>query len=116
MFPADGPKSWLLCGCQSLETRGLDSVCKQSLIAKKRSCWCPCFFLAFMTVKRQSEHIEQWATPHHLSDVRRGAPSWIRVYLARSPVRRNWPSSSDCALFKRRDVRFLSFVIAERLS
>jgi len=22
----------------------------------------------------QSEHIGQWATPHHLSDVRRGAP------------------------------------------
>ena len=48
------------------------------------------------------------ATPHHLSDVRRGAPSWIwdylshsdvticvlnaiyMLYFARSPVRRNW--------------------------
>jgi len=30
----------------------------------------------------QSEHFEQWATPHHLSDVRRGAPSWIWDYLA----------------------------------
>jgi len=42
----------------------------------------------------QSEHIGQWATPHHLSDVRRGAPSDISE--ARSPIRRNWPSSSDC--------------------
>ena len=28
-------RSWLLCGCQSLEARDLTSVCKQSLIAKK---------------------------------------------------------------------------------
>ena len=34
----------------------------------------------------QSEHIGQWATPHHLSDVRRGAPSWIWDYLAYSDV------------------------------
>ena len=34
----------------------------------------------------QSEHIGQWATPHHLSDVRRGAPSWIWDYLAHSDV------------------------------
>jgi len=34
----------------------------------------------------QSEHIGQWATPHHLSDVRRGAPSWISDYLAHSDV------------------------------
>jgi len=27
-------------------------------------------------ISNQSEHIGQWATPH-LSDVRRGAPSWI---------------------------------------
>ena len=66
----------------------------------------------------QSELIGQWATPHHLSDVRRGAPYSIwdyfshsdvticvlnaiyMLYFARSPVRRNWPSSSDCVLFK----------------
>jgi len=34
----------------------------------------------------QSEHIGQWATPHHLSDVRRGAPSWIWDYLAYNDV------------------------------
>jgi len=34
----------------------------------------------------QSEHIGQWATPHHLSDVRRDAPSWIWDYLAHSDV------------------------------
>jgi len=34
----------------------------------------------------QSEHIGQWATPHHLSDVRRGAPSWIWDYLAHSDI------------------------------
>jgi len=34
----------------------------------------------------QSEHIGQWTTPHHLSDVRRGAPSWIWDYLAHSDV------------------------------
>ena len=67
----------------------------------------------------QSELIGQcMATPHHLSDVRRGAPSWIwdyfshsdvttcvlnaiyMLYFARLPVRRNWPSKSDCVLFK----------------
>jgi len=54
--------------------------------------------LPFQLGESQSEHIGQWATPHHFSDVRRGAPSWIWDYLAQSPVRRNWPSSSDCAL------------------
>jgi len=34
----------------------------------------------------QSEHIGQWATPHHLSDVLRGAPSWIWDYLAHSDI------------------------------
>ena len=34
----------------------------------------------------QSEHIGQWATPHHLSNVRRGAPSWIWDYLAHSDI------------------------------
>ena len=34
----------------------------------------------------QSEHIGQWVAPHHLSDVRRGAPSWIWDYLAHSDV------------------------------
>jgi len=70
-------------------------------------------------VGSQSEHIGQCqATPHHLSDVRRGAPSWIwdyfshsdvticllnaiyMLYFARSAVWRNWPNSSDCVLFK----------------
>ena len=37
-------------------------------------------------IRVQSEHIGQWATPHHLSDVRRGAPSWIWDYLAHSDV------------------------------
>ena len=36
--------------------------------------------------QRQSEHIGKWATPHHLSDVRRGAPSWLCDYLAHSDV------------------------------
>ena len=35
---------------------------------------------------RQSEHIGHWATPHHLSDVRRGAPSCIWDYLAHSDI------------------------------
>ena len=36
------------------------------------------FYFNFTTVRSyQSEHIGQWATPHYLSDVRRGAPSWI---------------------------------------
>ena len=35
---------------------------------------------------KQSEHIGQWATPHRLSDVRRGAPSWIWDYLAHSDI------------------------------
>ena len=34
----------------------------------------------------QSEHIGQWATPHHLSNVLRGAPSWIWDNLAHSDV------------------------------
>jgi len=34
----------------------------------------------------QSEHIGQWATPHHLSDVRRGASSLIWDYLAHSDI------------------------------
>ena len=29
----------------------------------------------------QSERIGQWATAHHLSDVRRGAQSWIWDYF-----------------------------------
>jgi len=37
-------------------------------------------------MKTQSEHIGQWATPHHLSDVCRGAPSWIWDYLAHSDI------------------------------
>jgi len=36
--------------------------------------------------REQSEHIGQWATPHHLSDVRNGAPSWIWDYLAHSDI------------------------------
>jgi len=34
----------------------------------------------------QSEHIGQWATPHHLSDVHMGAPFWIWDYLAHNDV------------------------------
>jgi len=37
-------------------------------------------------VSMQSEHIGQWATPHHLSDVRRDAPSLIWNYIAHSDV------------------------------
>ena len=67
----------------------------------------------------QSELIGQCqATPHHLSDVRRGAPSWIWDYFSQSDVTicvlnaiymlnfaqsagwRNWPNSSDCVFFK----------------
>jgi len=43
---------------------------------------------------RQSEHIGQWATSHHM---------W------RSPIRRNWPSSSDCVF------RIIKSYISERL-
>ena len=35
------------------------------------------YWLFLNIIYYQSEHIGQWATPHHLSDVRRGAPSWI---------------------------------------
>ena len=41
---------------------------------------------AIVMVVQQSEHIGQWATSHHLSDVRRGAPSWIWDYLAHNDV------------------------------
>ena len=34
----------------------------------------------------QSELIGQWATPHHHSDVRRGAPYWILDYFSHSDV------------------------------
>ena len=70
-------------------------------------------------VSSQSELIGQCqATPHHLSDVRRGAPSWIWDYFSQSDVTicvlnaiymlnfarwavwRNWPNSSDCVFFK----------------
>ena len=34
----------------------------------------------------QSEHIGQCDTPHHLSDVHRGAPSWIWDYFLHSDV------------------------------
>jgi len=34
----------------------------------------------------QSEHIGQWATPHHLCDVRKSAPSWIWGYSAYSDI------------------------------
>ena len=37
-------------------------------------------------MSNKSEHIGQWATPHHLSDVRRGAPSWIWDFLPHSDV------------------------------
>ena len=47
-------KCWLLCGCQSLETRGLDCVCKQSLIAKKEFAGAHVFFWHFGLLKDRS--------------------------------------------------------------
>ena len=43
-------------------------------------------WLAQVRSKYQSEHIGQWATPHHLSDEFTGVPSWIWDYLAHSDV------------------------------
>jgi len=52
MFPADGPKTWLLCGCHSHEARVLNNVCKHSLIAKKEHDGAHVYVLACWTVKR----------------------------------------------------------------
>jgi len=43
-------------------------------------------FIVFLLFKCQSEHIGQCDTPHHLSDVRRGAPSCIWDYFSHSDV------------------------------
>ena len=67
----------------------------------------------------QSEHIGQWATPHHLSDVRRGAPSWIWDYLAHACYTlhdRRWGGIGRVVPNARCSRCSDWFVIAERLS